>query len=143
VCVCVYICLWLLSDSVICASHSHTLSQTLPLSLSLSLFASDDFRIFVGDLGPETTDAMLGDAFKHYGSFAMAKVIRENYTNKHKGYGFVSFLDPFDCGKALREMNGKYCGHRPMKLKKSHWQKRGLVQQAKTGRLLNKRHLKQ
>ena len=25
-----------------------------------------------------------------------------------RGYGFVSFLDPMDCAKALREMNGKY-----------------------------------
>ena len=36
-----------------------------------------------------------------------------------QGFGFVSFLDPYDCAKALREKNGKYIGNRPCKLRKS------------------------
>ena len=31
---------------------------------------------------------------------------------KVKGYGFVSFKDPQDFVKAMREMNGKYVGTR-------------------------------
>lgn len=34
----------------------------------------------------------------------MAKVMREKADNKAKGYGFVSFLDPQDCLKAIREV---------------------------------------
>lgn len=33
--------------------------------------------------------------------------------------GFVSFLDPLDCAKALREQNGKYLNNRPMSLKRA------------------------
>ena len=51
----------------------------------------------------------------------MARVVRSKHDNKSKGYGFVSFLDPMDCARALREMNGKYCGARPMKITKSTW----------------------
>jgi RNA recognition motif-containing protein len=31
-----------------------------------------------------------------------------------------------DCVKAIREMNGKYLGGRPMKIKKSDWKDRDL-----------------
>ena len=55
---------------------------------------------------------MLANAFKHYKSFARAKVVFSKVDIKARGYGFVSFLDPMDCAKALREMNGKYLGSR-------------------------------
>jgi RNA recognition motif. (a.k.a. RRM, RBD, or RNP domain) len=40
------------------------------------------------------------------------------------GYGFVSFRDPATGAKALREMDGKYVGNRPCKLRKSSWEVR-------------------
>ena len=40
------------------------------------------------------------------------------------GYGFVAFSNPLEGVKALREMNGKLCGNRPMHVKKSDWQKK-------------------
>ena len=40
------------------------------------------------------------------------------------GYGFVAFSDPLEGVKAMREMNGKLCGNRPMHVKKSDWQKK-------------------
>lgn len=55
--------------------------------------ASDDYRLFVGDLGNEVTDDNLAGAFRKYSSFAKAKIIREKWNKKSKGYGFVSFLD--------------------------------------------------
>ena len=59
-----------------------------------------------------------------YASFAKAKVMRDKFTGKSRGFGFASFLDPFDCAKCLREMHGKYIGNRPIKLTKSKWQER-------------------
>lgn len=46
-------------------------------------------------------------------------------SNKSRGYGFVSLMDPQDYLKALKEMSGKYIGNRPIKVKASEWQKRG------------------
>lgn len=43
----------------------------------------------------------LAAAFKKYTSFAKAKVIREKLNGKSKGYGFVSFLDPFEGLKGM------------------------------------------
>ena len=103
----------------------------------------NDFRIFVGDLGNEVTNQMLGDVFKHkFKSFAKAKVIRKkNNKKKGRGFGFVSFLDPNDMVAALKTMNGKYCGTRPMKLRKSDWDKRS-ISTKKARKMRNKNELK-
>eukprot|EP00058_Branchiostoma_floridae_P028344 XP_002613835.1 hypothetical protein BRAFLDRAFT_119898 [Branchiostoma floridae] len=93
---------------------------------SLQEWETDDFRIFCGDLGNEVNDDVLARAFNKYPSFLKAKVIRDKRTNKTKGYGFVSFKDPNDFVKAMREMNGKYVGNRPIKLRKSTWKDRSI-----------------
>ena len=68
----------------------------------------DDFRIFCGDLGNDVTDEILTRAFSKYQSFLKAKVVRDKRSNKTKGFGFVSFKDPQDFIKAMKEMYGKY-----------------------------------
>lgn len=75
-------------------------------ALTSSLLIPDDFRIFCGDLGNEVNDDILARAFSRFPSFLKAKVIRDKRTGKTKGYGFVSFKDPSDYVRAMREMNG-------------------------------------
>lgn len=91
---------------------------------SLAEWPENDHRLFVGDLGNEVNDNTLAKVFVKYTSFAKAKVIRDNKTLKTKGFGFVSFTDQVDCQTALKEMQGCYVGNRPIKLKKSQWDKR-------------------
>ena len=107
---------------------------------TLAEWPENDFRIFVGDLGNEVTSQLLGDVFKNkFKSFAMAKVMRKkNNKKKGRGFGFVSFLDPNDMVQALRTMNGKYCGTRPMKLRKCEGEKRSIS--AKKARKLRKKN---
>ncbi|XP_061920089.1 RNA-binding protein 42 [Entelurus aequoreus] len=93
---------------------------------SLLEWETDDFRIFCGDLGNEVNDDILARAFSRYPSFLKAKVVRDKRTGKTKGYGFVSFKDPNDYVRAMREMNGKYVGSRPIKLRKSMWRDRNM-----------------
>jgi len=93
---------------------------------SLAEWETDDFRLFCGDLGNEVNDDVLTRAFNKYPSFQKAKVIRDKRTGKTKGYGFVSFKDSHDFIKAMREMNGKYVGNRPIKLRKSQWKDRNM-----------------
>lgn len=71
-------------------------------------FVSDDFRIFCGDLGNDVTDEVLTRAFNKYPSFQRARVIRDKRSNKTKGFGFVSYKDPQDFIRAMKEMNGEY-----------------------------------
>ena len=81
----------------------------------------NDYRIFCGDLGNEVNDDVLANAFKKYPSFVKARVIRDKKTLKSKGFGFVSILNQDDYVRAMKEMQGKYVGNRPVKLKKSDW----------------------
>lgn len=84
----------------------------------------DDFRIFIGDLGNEVSDATLTAAFAKYTSFRRARVVRDKRNGKSKGYGFVSLMDASEYLLALKEMNGKYVGSRPIKLRRSKWKDR-------------------
>lgn len=68
----------------------------------------DDFRLFCGDLGNDVTDELLIRTFNKYPSFQKARVVRDKRTNKSKGFGFISFKDPGDFIKAMKEMNGKF-----------------------------------
>lgn len=79
--------------------------------LSLTDWPEDDFRIFCGDLGNDVTDELLTRTFNKYPSFIRARVVRDKRTNKSKGYGFISFKDPADFTKAMKEMNGKRFPH--------------------------------
>ncbi|CAJ0828326.1 1892_t:CDS:2 [Entrophospora sp. SA101] len=92
---------------------------------------SNDYRLFCGDLGNEVTDDMLYKAFSKYSSIQKAKVIRDKRTGKSKGYGFVSFKDADEFVKAWKEMNGKYVGNRPIKLRKSNWKDRNFDAKSK------------
>ncbi|XP_059665733.1 uncharacterized protein LOC132311705 [Cornus florida] len=91
---------------------------------TLAEWPENDYRLFCGDLGNEVNDDVLSKAFSRFPSFNMARVVRDKRTGKTKGYGFVSFANLTDLAAALKEMNGKYVGNRPIKLRKSNWRER-------------------
>lgn len=91
---------------------------------SLAEWDPDDYRAFCGDLGNDVTDELLQGTFEKYPSFVKAKVVRDKRTGKSKGYGFISFKDPQDYARAIKEWDGKYLGNRPIKLRKSQWKDR-------------------
>lgn len=98
---------------------------------SLADWPEDDFRIFCGDLGNDVNDELLTRTFSKYPSFQRAKVIRDKRTSKSKGYGFISFKEPQDFIRAMKEMDGRYVGSRPIKLRKSTWRQRGIEEKRK------------
>ncbi|KAL9156144.1 hypothetical protein ABFS82_09G054000 [Erythranthe guttata] len=92
---------------------------------TLAEWPENDYRLFCGNLGNEVNDDILSKAFSKYPFFNRAKVVREKRLGgKTKGYGFVSFSNQADLVAALKEMNGKYVGNRPIQLKKSDWKAR-------------------
>jgi hypothetical protein len=93
---------------------------------TLSEWPANDFRLFVGNLGADVSDEALFDHFSSkYASVAMSKIIRDAKKNKEsKGFGFVSFLQPLDCAKAMREQDQTWLGSRPIRVKRSDWQDR-------------------
>jgi hypothetical protein len=86
---------------------------------TLAEWPENDYRLYVRNLGGEVSDKILAEPFMKWKSFAMAKVVRDK--KESKGYGFVSFLDPFDALAAMKEMDNKYIGTRTVKIKRSKW----------------------
>jgi RNA recognition motif-containing protein len=106
----------------------------------------DDYRVFIGNLGNEVNEDHLKSVFGKYSSFAMVRVIRSK-NGKTKGFGFLSFMDPNDYMRAIKEWTGsvrfarrarrrwlmactfagKYIGSRPVQLRKSDWKERDLA----------------
>jgi len=95
---------------------------------TLADWPEDDFRLFVANLGPDANEDLLRAAFLKYPSFAKCRVIKprvgQGSQSKVKPYGFLSFTDPWDALRAMKEMEGAYIGSRPCSLKKSNWKER-------------------
>jgi RNA recognition motif-containing protein len=77
-------------------------------------------RLFVGNLAGEVTDDSLLKAFSIYPSVSKARVIRDKKTTKSRSFGFVSFANTDDYFRAAREMEGKYIGSHPVRIKRAN-----------------------
>ncbi|CAN6672526.1 protein Nam8p [Trichomonascus vanleenenianus] len=76
-----------------------------------------EFSIFVGDLAPDVTEPQLLQVFQaRYPACKSAKIMIDPSTNVSRGYGFVRFSDELQMQRALAEMQGFYCGNRPMRI---------------------------
>ncbi|KAF8954038.1 hypothetical protein BGZ46_003065 [Entomortierella lignicola] len=79
--------------------------------------ASQEYSVFVGDLSPEVTEFMLVSKFQErYVSCRSAKIMTDATTGISRGYGFVRFSDESEQLRALHEMQGVYCGSRPIRI---------------------------
>ncbi|KAI9053592.1 hypothetical protein LZ554_002546 [Drepanopeziza brunnea f. sp. 'monogermtubi'] len=76
-----------------------------------------EYSIFVGDLGPEVNEYVLVSLFQaRFPSCKSAKIMTDPISGMSRGYGFVRFADEGDQQRALTEMQGVYCGNRPMRI---------------------------
>ncbi|KAF2839358.1 RNA-binding domain-containing protein [Patellaria atrata CBS 101060] len=76
-----------------------------------------EFSIFVGDLGPEVNEYVLVSLFQNrFPSCKSAKIMSDPLTGMSRGYGFVRFSDESEQQRALVDMQGVYCGNRPMRI---------------------------
>lgn len=80
--------------------------------------ADDQTSLFVGDLAPDLTEAILYNAFqtKYPNQIKQAKIMIDPSTNNSKGFGFIRFTTLQTQQQALKEMNGVNIGGRPIRL---------------------------
>lgn len=105
--------------------HVRTAAGKVWTDPTLADWPDNDFRMFVGNLGNEISDEALLQHFSNkYASAQRSRIIRDNKTGASKGYGFVSFLDPLEFARAMREMDQTWLSSRPIRIKKSHWKDR-------------------
>ena len=63
--------------------------------------------IFVGNLGPDVTEAEVAELFKPFGQVGSVQVIRELFTGKGKGFGFVEMPGRAHSLAAIAGLNGR------------------------------------
>lgn len=73
-------------------------------------------NIYVGNLPYRMSDDELRDLFAPFGEVTSAKIIMDKMTDRSKGFGFVEMPDNSAAEAAIREINGKDVGGRPLRV---------------------------
>lgn len=72
--------------------------------------------LYVGDLHPEVTEAMIFEKFSQAGPVLSIRVCRDMITRKSLGYAYVNFQQPADAERALDTMNFDSMKGRPIRI---------------------------
>ncbi|CAF1446777.1 unnamed protein product, partial [Rotaria sordida] len=72
--------------------------------------------LYVGDLHPDVTEAMLFDKLASAGPVLSIRVCRDMITRRSLGYAYVNFQQPADAEHALNTMNFDLLRGRPLRI---------------------------
>jgi RNA recognition motif-containing protein len=82
-----------------------------------TIFSSgDEMNIFVGNLGPQVTEAELAELFKRFGEVKTVQVSRALFTGTPKGFAFVEMPGKRHSLAAIAGLDGKDFAGRPLKV---------------------------
>ncbi|MDP3992454.1 MAG: RNA-binding protein [Candidatus Pacearchaeota archaeon] len=73
-------------------------------------------KIYVGNLPFSVDDEKLREIFAKFGDVEEATVIKDKYSGRSKGFGFVTFSDDASAKKAIEELNEKEVEGRSLKV---------------------------
>jgi len=73
-------------------------------------------NIYVGNLSNEVTEEDLQKAFEGFGQTESVKIIKDNYSGRSKGFGFVEMSDNADAQSAINGLNDKELKGRTVKV---------------------------
>ena len=64
-------------------------------------------KVYVGNLTFTIDDEKLREIFSKFGEIEEATVIKDKFSGRSKGFGFVTFTEDASAKKAIEEMNEK------------------------------------
>jgi RNA recognition motif-containing protein len=79
-------------------------AQVAPTIVNLK---ETNLNIYVGNLAFSVTEEDLKKAFEAFGQVASSNVIKDQYSNQSKGFGFVEMPESSEAKAAIAALNGK------------------------------------
>ena len=73
-------------------------------------------KVYVGNLPFSVDDSALKELFSSFGDITEAVVIKDKFSGRSKGFGFVTFSAEDSAQKAVADMNGKDVEGREIKV---------------------------
>lgn len=64
-------------------------------------------KLFVGNISYTSTEDALSQLFGEIGKVVSVNIIKDKFSGKSKGFGFVEMDSEEDAEKAIKELNGK------------------------------------
>ena len=82
-------------------------------------------NIYVGNLAYEVSDEDLNKAFAAFGEVVSAKVIKDGYSGRSKGFGFVEMSNNAEAEAAINGLNGSEIKGRAIKVNEANPKREG------------------
>lgn len=82
-------------------------------------------NIYVGNLSYELTEEELQQAFEAFGQVESAKIIKDTYTGRSRGFGFVEMPSKDEGEAAVQNLNGATLKGRTLKVSEARPRREG------------------
>ncbi|MCK5883513.1 MAG: hypothetical protein KAG61_07475 [Bacteriovoracaceae bacterium] len=83
------------------------------------------YKLYIGNIPFTTDEDQLKEMFAEFGEVSLAKIVRNSYNNKSKGYGFIEMEKQQDANNVIAALNGKDMGGRELTVEKGKRQIQG------------------
>ncbi len=81
-------------------------------------------KVYVGNISYKATEDDIKELFLKIGDVESVKIIKDAYTGKPKGFGFIEMVSKEDTKRAIEELNGKTFMERTLSVSKARPQRK-------------------
>ena len=73
-------------------------------------------NIYVGNLAYQITEEVLEGMFSEFGKVDSVKIIKDRFSGRSKGFGFIEMPSNSEADKAIKALNGKFVEKKTIKV---------------------------
>ena len=77
-------------------------------------------KVYVGNMNYKTSEDQLRDLFSQYGEVASVRIVKDKFTGRAKGFGFVEMSDAESAKNAIDDLDGKEFDGRALRVNEAY-----------------------